>query len=492
MQPEELAIDLSSAPLLEAVERFSGNFLDLDRGQRVSASQFHAGLRWLKSRLRSLGLDEGDRVVFAISNGPQFVAMLSAVLSGGGSPILSHALTPAPELRRIAMRFGARHIVSDRPSNEELAAVTLSVESITGADWLDALWSAVDVTDPGFIDSYPSIPATPLHPTSGTTGVPKIAIRPGAAAVAEARHYIQATGIDQSDSIVVTSPMSHAYAYGMGVMVPMLSGADIVSMREFQPKLLFEAFATGGVTVFPAVPAMLDVLLFGAGDRLKKSPRTVFAAGAPLTERVARTYREKSGVTVRPLYGTTETGGISIAIDSRDSLCTGCVGSAMDKVEIRLAATAEEGQSQLETLCVRSPSMMAGYLDSNGIDRSSLCDGWFNTGDLSRQDERNSIHLQGRITEVINVGGMKVVPREVEEVIASIDGVREVKVYAGNSRSGVQFVKAAVVAQPSVSDKTIREHCSRELIYYKRPSAVLMLDALPKTPSGKVLLNQLL
>jgi len=287
--------------------------------------------------------------------------------------------------------------------------------------------------------------------------------------------------------------MSHAYAYGMGFMVPMLSGARVVTMREFKPQLLFQSFAEAGVTVFPAVPAMLEVILFGVGDRLKNSPRTVFAAGAPLSERVAQKYQDKSGTIVRPLYGTTETGGITIAAANRTGGSgNGCVGAAMQDVEASLRGSVpSDGKEQIQTLWIRSSSMMAGYLGEGGLDRSALQNGWFNTGDMARIDPNGSIHLSGRITEVINVGGMKVIPSEVEEVIAGLECVREVKVYAGNSPSGAQFVKAAVVAQQGIDDKTVREYCASQLIYYKRPSAVLMLDALPKTPSGKVILGQL-
>lgn len=496
MHFEELAVDLSPDPLLGAVDGFRGTFLDLVHGCSIDAVSFHHALETLQVRLQSLGLGHGDRVVLAISNGPQFVATLAAVLISGGSPILSHALTPAPELRRIALRFGARFVVCDSSTKDEMAVVSVSANALAQTDWLQLVWSTVDTGDPAFDDSYPALPGVPLHQTSGTTGVPKLAARPGATAVAEAQHYIETTGIDRHDSVVVVSPMSHAYAFGMGVTVPMLSGANIVSMREFKPKLLFEAFANADVTVFPAVPAMLEVLLFGAGDRLRNSPRTVFAAGAPLTERVAETYREKSGAIVRPLYGTTETGGISIAVQDRDGLTTGCVGAPMDGVDVEVRSTHSTSDCNgdaLETLFVRSSSMMAGYLEHGKLDRSAIMDGWFQTGDLSRLDPYGSIHLRGRITEVINVGGMKVIPSEVEEVIANLDGVSEVKVYAGNSRSGTQFVKAAIVANDAVDDPAIRAHraCARELIYYKRPSAVLLVDSLPKTRTGKVILDEL-
>ena len=108
------------------------------------------------------------------------------------------------------------------------------------------------------------LPGVPLHPTSGTTGQPKIAARPGLCALAEAAHYIDTIGIDASDLLLVAPPMSHAYAYGMGVMVPLLSGASMVTMRRFSPRLVHDAFEQLGITIFPAVPMMLEMLLFGS------------------------------------------------------------------------------------------------------------------------------------------------------------------------------------------------------------------------------------
>ena len=135
--------------------------------------------------------------------------------------------------------------------------------------------------------------------------------------------------------------------------------------------------------------------------------------------------------------------------------------------------------------------MMVGYLGADGLDDSSVDGGWFCTGDLATVGADGIIRLSGRQAEVINIGGMKVVPNEVEEVIAALPGVGSVKVYAGQRRSGVAFVKAAVVAAPDVTSRTVREHCQRHLVYYKRPGAVYLVDSLPKSPAGKILRDQL-
>ena len=92
---------------------------------------------------------------------------------------------------------------------------------------------------------------------------------------------------------------------------------------------------------------------------------------------------------------------------------------------------------------------------------------------------------------MINVEGLKVLPLEVEEVIGSLPGVLDVKVYAGRRRSGGQFIKAAVVTESHVDSAAIRSHCERNLVYYKRPERIIPVSALPRSPSGKILRDQL-
>ena len=134
---------------------------------------------------------------------------------------------------------------------------------------------------------------------------------------------------------------------------------------------------------------------------------------------------------------------------------------------------------------------MNAYLDERGELSQAVDDGWFDTGDLAQIADDGTIHLRGRGSEVINVSGLKVVPCEVEEAIATLPGVLEVKVYAGQHRSGSQLVKAAVAVEHGVSAADIRAHCEQQLVYYKRPQVVTLVDALPRNPAGKIIRDQL-
>jgi acyl-CoA synthetase (AMP-forming)/AMP-acid ligase II len=479
-------MDLSPLPILDAAGRYRGRFVDLDAQRVVTADSFHRASAQLAQQLKAAGFASGDRAVMAVGNGPQFVATLVSVLTVGGCPLLVHAKTPAAELKRTAARFGARLAISDECAPAELESEAFQVSRLA-ADWLELAAGRLADGTPGLHTDDAALAGVPLHPTSGTTGVPKVALRPGLAATEEARHYIETIGITADDTIMAVAPMCHAYAYGMCVMVPLVSGASVVSMRSFQAGRVFQGLAQERVTILPAVPAMLDVLLFGAGERLRGAVGTVLTAGSPLAERTAARFREKSDLTVRPLYGTTETGGITVA-PAGEQLAGSCVGPPMKGVEVQVRPHPARSDSAPEAgrLFIRSSSMMAGYLGEQAIDTSPLADGWFETGDLARIDAAGHIHLLGREAEVINVEGLKVIPAEVEEVIAAVPGVVEVKVYAGKRKSGGQFIKAAVVVDGHVDVQTIRAACERNLVYYKRPERIIPLESLPRSAAGKI------
>jgi acyl-coenzyme A synthetase/AMP-(fatty) acid ligase len=489
----QVAEELSAEPILSAVDSYRGVWIDLDRGVVVRPDAFVRGRQDLVRQMVHCGLEPGDRVVIAVGNGPLFPAVLAATLLAGGSPLLVHAETPPAELKRTALRYGARFILSDSRGEEELQDSVRTIDVFDVDAWARALWGEMDDHAPEFPRDFERLPSVPLHPTSGTTGWTRVAARPGPCAVAEAAHYVETIGIESRDVILAVAPMSHAYTYGMGVMVPLVSGATCVSMRRFGVKSIRQAVEDYRISILPAVPAMLDMLVFGAGDRLRRFVHHVFAAGSPLSERTARNFLRVSGLRVRPLYGTTETGGIAVGGPEEADKYGGCIGRPMREVgvEIRRGHRHRDLPPGVGSVYVRNTSMMAGYVAEDALDGSPIEDGWFRTGDLGLIDDDGAVCLKARETEVINVYGLKVVPSEVEEVIASLPGVVEVKVYPGQQASGAQFVKAAVVVEDGVDVARIKAHCQEHLVYYKRPERIAILEALPRSPAGKIVRDQL-
>jgi acyl-CoA synthetase (AMP-forming)/AMP-acid ligase II len=490
----ELAtVELSPDPILGAFEEYRGSIFDIDRGVECSADVLRANRDRLSDRARDGGLRCGDRVILSVGNGPAFVTALTAILDAGGSPLLLHADTPPAESKRFACSFGARFILCESHGPAAMQPVCPAAAEFALDGFPALTWADVDDTDETFDHDYPELPPAPLHPTSGTTGRPKVAVRPGQAALAEARNYRQALDVTGDDCLLCVVPMSHAYGFGTCVMLPLVSGARVVSTRRFNPRIVQRALQVQGISIFPAVPAMLDLLMASTSAGALPAPRHLLSAGAPLSERTARRVFENTGIVVSPLYGTTETGGISVAAGDPQPCLGTCVGRSMRAVSVavRPVADAPELSQGIGRVCVQSPSLMAGYLSHDGIDESSIVDGWFETGDLGFLDSERRIHLVAREKEVINVFGMKVIPGEVEAVIAAFPQVTDVKVYAGTHRSGSQIVKAAVAGPESFDVAALKEHCQRHLAPYKRPEIITRLDALPRSPTGKIIRDRL-
>lgn len=481
----DTAAEFSPAPLLGAFENFQGSFFDLDRNVRMSAGALKKLRTKLLKQMLSCGLAAGGRLLTALPNGPVFAAVWAASLEAGASPILVHGDTPQPELDRMAEQWGAQFLVAEAETTHGNRA--RAGEPLTADEHGTLHWQKVGGERAG--RGPIRLTSVPLHPTSGTSAGPKLAARPGPCAVAEPLHYIETLDINRSDVILCAIPMSHAYAYGVCFLAALLTSADLLFMRRFDAALAHHALAQLNISVFPAVPVILDSLLALDSAGPIRQPRILLSAGAPLTRRTYDEFRRRYGLSARPLYGTTETGGISIGL-AEDEF-DGSVGPAMNGVEVVLRPpSGDDSHSDASTLCVRSSSMMAGYLEGGGISRSALGDGWFETGDLARMDAQGRIYLQGRLTEVINVFGLKVVPREVEEVIALLPEVEDVKVYA-RRHMGPDIVEAAIVCRGIPDEERIRKHCAKHLVSYKCPTAIRFVDSLPRTASGKVSVERL-
>jgi len=485
--------ELSPLPILDAFENYRGSYFDLDREDALDGPEMRAFRDRLAAGMRRSGLSPGDRVVFSVGNGPAYLAGLSAVLTVGGSPLLIHPKSPPAELKRTAHRLGASLVVADDVSSPDWQNECERVESMASAGPFELYAARLAGVPRAANFDGPTLAGVPLHPTSGTTGLPKTAVRPGRAAEAEARHYIDTIGVTGDDVILTVAPMCHAYAYGMCLMVSLFSGAHVVSTRSFQAGLVLDALSSGRITILPAVPAMLDMLLLEDAAINWSALRCVLSAGSPLPERTGNRFLEKTGLAIRPLYGTTETGGIAVAPSGGKPLSSGQVGPAMRGVETQIVVdpNSEGAPPGVGRLSIRSSSMMAGYLADSAIDDALISGGWLDTGDLAAIDSDGYIQLMGRQSEVINVEGSKVIPCEVEDVIAALPGIHEVKVYAGRRRNGAQFVKAAVVADPQVDEAAILAHCERNLVFYKCPERIIPVDALPRSPAGKILRDQL-
>jgi acyl-CoA synthetase (AMP-forming)/AMP-acid ligase II len=327
-----------------------------------------------------------------------------------------------------------------------------------------------------------------LKVTSGTTGEPRAVALATAALEAGVAQIVSTMGLEPADRNLVTIPLAHSYAFDNVVLTLLRDGMPAILTRDLTPRRLLAVARDGAATVLPTVPFLIDVL--GRAQRAGRAPalRRVISAGAPLPAVARERFARLFGVRPRTFYGATECGGIAFDRDGEGDLPDGTVGTPLDGVRVALLDRDEDGVGRVE---VHSRSVADGYLPERAADLASandvaLVDGAFRTADLGRLDERGRLCLVGRVHEVINVGGRKVYPAEVERVIRDVPGVLDV-VVSGVARSAVaDALRAVVAAEPHVSREDVAAACARRLARYKVPRSIEIVRELPRTGRGKI------
>jgi long-chain acyl-CoA synthetase len=283
------------------------------------------------------------------------------------------------------------------------------------------------------------------------------------------------------------------------VLFALRVGAPVIIMDGFDPHEFARLVKVFGLrsTVLP--PAAMATLSDTADIEDLQPLRFVRSITAPLSPLQARRFRERFGIAVLNSYGQTEIGGEIVgwkAAESREFGETklGSVGRPHEGVEVRVVdedgrdlAAGEPGE-----LWVRTPAMSAGYADGSDLSDRLSPDGWFRTGDIGRVDADGFVWIEGRVSDMVNRGGLKVFPGEVEEVLRLVPGIDDAAVIgAPDDRLGEVPVAFLVCSQPAPPQRDIEDICRQHLVPYKIPARFETVDALPRNEVGKVLKAQL-
>lgn len=323
-----------------------------------------------------------------------------------------------------------------------------------------------------------------LKVTSGSTGEPRAVILDTDALLAGVEQIVSTMQLEPDDRNLVTIPLAHSYAFDNVVLTLVRDGMPAVLARDLTPRRLLAVARDTAATVLPTVPFLIDVLARARSEGDLPALRRVISAGAPLPASARERFATTFGVRPRTFYGATECGGIAFDRTGEPELPDGCVGEPLDGVRLSMEDADEDGVGRV---CVASASAALGYLPDPASSADDVLDQRrFRTADLGRLDARGRLHLVGRVHEVVNVGGRKVYPAEVERVIRAVPGVRDV-VVMGVSRSAVADALRAVVAtEPFVTRAEIAAACAQRLARYKVPRSIELVAELPRTGRGKI------
>ncbi len=329
--------------------------------------------------------------------------------------------------------------------------------------------------------------------SGGSTGIPKAVVQSVRVLEAQARGLLEAFEFAADDVNLIAAPLTHGTS--CFVLPVLAAGGRHVLVEEPKPAAVLDAFETYGVTTLFAPPTLIYALLADAtlGHRRFPSLRHVIYSAAPMSPARIRAAQKALGSVIETSYGQVEAPQIISAMRAReleDERNLTSVGRPSSVATVAIMDV--DGQTlkagDVGEIVVRGPLVMSGYLDRADLTEATIVDGWLHTGDLGVIDERGYIYIRGRLRELINTGGFKVFPGDVESVLARHPAVAECCVFGVEDDKWGEAVHAAVRLSPgSVADADdLIAFVKRELDSVKAPKKIYFIDELPRNAVGKV------
>ena len=479
--PDETALIVvadADAPIAEA-ERWT--YADLDLAvRRVAAG------------LLGEGLKPGDRLLIRLPSDSDYALLFFGAISAGIVPIpVSPQLTDG-EVAFLISDSEASAIAQTAPvDGSERAQPAIKVFDRAA---IDRILRADPVA--AHADTDAEAPAYMIY-TSGTSDRPKGVLHAHRIALGRRPMHVDWQGLGATDVMLHAGAFNWSFTLGVGMIDPWSCGATAVlysGPRDIAvwPKLVSAA----GATLFAAVPSLYRQILkyCDIGAAQLASLRHCLAAGEALSPAVLAEWRTVTGKEIYESFGMSE---CSTFISNRPGMSVrpGSAGKAQRGRRIavlqldRAAEPLPPGEVGLLAIHKKEPGLMLGYWNRPDEDERVFRGDWFVTGDLVAFDEDGYMWHRGRADDMMNAGGYRIAPAEVEAALANCPGIAEVAVAERNVRHDVSVIAAFVVPakDSNVGAETILAHAARTLAPYKRPKEVVFLDKLPRGANGKLL-----
>jgi len=460
----------------------------------LSYQQLRANVTELAAQLNSFGLGRGDRIAIAMGNGPEVIlAFFAAALCGTAAPlnpkykqdefafyyedIHAKALITLPGAMPLAHTAAAPGMAIVGATPDADGTLAFSCEHMAGAPRPAELARPDDV-------------AMILH-TSGTTSRPKrVPIRHRNLA-ASASNIVATYALSPADTALCVMPLFHIHGIVASLLSTLASGGTLLCPDGFNALEFWRWVEAYRPTWYSAVPTMHQLLLARADRNLDiiqaHSFRFIRSSSAPLPPVVLERLEATFGAPVLEAYGMTEASHqmTSNPLPPRPHKA-GSVGYGVGvEVAIMDAGGTLLAPGQGGEVVIRGPNVIDGYENNADANATAFVDGWFRTGDQGVIDEQGYLALTGRLKELINRGGEKISPLEIDDVLLRHPAVAEALAFAVPHKTLGEEVHAAVVLKAPVGEGELREHCAARLAEFKVPRVFHILDEIPRGATGK-------
>jgi acyl-CoA synthetase (AMP-forming)/AMP-acid ligase II len=462
-----------------------------EAGIRVSYGSLRAQVARTADAFAAAGIGRQDRVAIVLPNGlPLIVCFLAAAAAGTAAPL-------NPGYRQEEFSFSladtdARLLVlppdggaeARRAAGGRIPVLTAALDQ-TGEVEIEGRTAGHSAGAPS-----PDDVALVLH-TSGSTGRPKRVPLRHRNLAASAGTIAGTYALGEADVSLCVMPLFHVHGLVASVLATLASGGTVVVPARFNPLAFWRTVGEQRVTWYSAVPTIHQLLLARAGRERPAgaaSLRFVRSCSAALPVEAARRLEEVVGAPVLEAYGMTEAAHqmASNPLPPRPRKF-GTVGPATG---VRIGIAAADGHprpaGEPGEVVIRGPGVIHAYEDNPDANRSSFVDGWFRTGDQGVLDADGYLSLLGRIKELINRGGEKVAPPEVDAVLLAHAAVAEAVCFGIPHPTLGEEVAAAVVLRQPASEAELLAHCRDRIAEFKCPKRIYVVETIPRTATGKI------
>ena len=491
------ALPASPAGVIDRWARQSpqANFLVAD-GVRYSYQQSAQIKSALAKYFKAEGVGQGDRIIVNVDNGAAAVMVFLALNALEAVAVMISPRLAAPEQAKIIDHADPVGILTacSQPEGARIEAGLNLSDPIGDLSLLGLSWHPTGQQNSPLESVTPDSVVAAMIYTTGTTGDPKGVMLSNRNLMFTGFVSGRLRGLGADDRVLTALPLSHAFGLSAVLCSVLVQGASLHLDASFSGAATLVRMQSEEITGFLGVPAMYTQLLAACGEKFVTLPalRFMFSGGAPLDPELKSRVEQVFGLPLHNGYGMTEAGPTIAQTRLYAPLDDTSVGFVIPGVsyQIKPVALAEDGIGEL---LVKGPNVMAGYFRAEEATKAVLKAGWLATGDLARVSASGTLEIVGRIKELIIRNGFNIYPPEVEAALLRLPSVLQAAV-VGQALSGNEAVVAFVVVSsedsafdPIAARTQLRAHLSG----YKIPDRIVVLDAMPSAPSGKILKHKL-
>lgn len=521
----------------ESAARFAGNIAIDFLGKEYSYTRLKEMVDRVAAGLQAIGVKRETRVGIFMPNCPQFVIAYFAILKAGGTVVnfnplyseheIAHQIADAqveimftlnlrllyPKLTPFIGKGSLRKVVVGY-FQEALPMAKAALYTLAKAK--DLAWPPRNEWHITFNELLAHPPIAPrdvptilpsehvavLQYTGGTTGVPKGAILSHANVYVntiQASRWMGNGLVAGQETILCVIPFFHVFAMTVGMNLGIANGFKLLPHPRFDLKMLLSDIQNKKPTLFPGVSTLYATI--NNYSQLEKydltSIKKCISGGGPLPIEVKERFERLTGCSLVEGYGLTESSPVTHCNPLVGDNIAGSIGMPLPCTIGEIIDMNDRNTpmkiGEIGEICIRGPQVMRGYLNQPAESTNVLRNGRLHTGDIGYMDERGYFYVVDRMKEMIIVGGYNVYPRNIEEVLYAHAAVAECAVIGLDHPTRGQMIKAFLVLKEGaqLDESTLRDFCRERMSRYAVPHAFTFVEALPKSPIGKILKKEL-